>query len=116
MSERKSESNLLVAGGLAATLASACCLGPLVLVSIGVGGAWVANLRALEPYRPLFLGIALAALFFAWRRIYRAEAGCKQDEICALPQTRHIYKIFFSVVAALTLAALTFPYLAPLFY
>ncbi len=42
----------LLAGGVAALLASACCLGPLVLVVLGFSGAWIGNLTALEPYRP----------------------------------------------------------------
>ena len=46
----------LVAGGVAAILASACCVGPLVLLSVGISGAWIANLTALEPYRPIFIG------------------------------------------------------------
>lgn len=116
MSGRKSESNILTTAGLAAVFASACCLGPLILVSIGMGGAWVANFHALEPYRPAFLTVALVSLFFAWRRIYRPETECKPDEICALPLIKHIHKIIFWVVAALALVALTFPYLAPLFY
>lgn len=116
MSERKSASNILVAGGLAAVLASACCLGPLVLVSVGIGGAWMANLHALEPYRPAFLAVALASLVLAWRRIYRSQAKCKPGEICALPQTRLVYKIVFWKVVALVLVALAFPYLAPFFY
>ena len=116
MSERQSASNFLVAGGLAAVFASACCLGPLVLVSIGVSGAWMANFQVLEPYRPAFLTVALISLFFAWRRIYRPETECKPGEVCALPQARSIYKIIFWVVAALVLVALAFPYLAPFFY
>ena len=56
MSELKSESRTgrgsLVAGGIAAVLASACCLGPLVLIALGVSGPWIGNLAALEPYRP----------------------------------------------------------------
>ncbi len=65
MSELKSESKSgrgsLVAGGVAAVLASACCLGPLVLISLGISGAWIGNLAALEPYRPWFIGAALVA-------------------------------------------------------
>ena len=61
----------LAAGGLAAILASTCCLGPLVLITLGFSGAWIGNLTALEPYRPIFIGVALVALFFAWRRIFR---------------------------------------------
>lgn len=45
----------LAVGGLAAVLASACCLGPLVLVSIGLSGAWIGQLTRLEPLLPWFL-------------------------------------------------------------
>lgn len=113
MSVRKSES-----AALAAIRASACCLVPLVLVSIGLGGAWVANnMQAIEPFfRPVFIGAALVALFFAWQRIYRPAADCRPGEVCALPQTQRLYKVIFWLVAALVLFALTFPYFAPLFY
>ena len=37
----------LAAGGLAAILASTCCLGPLVLVTLGFSGAWIGNLTVL---------------------------------------------------------------------
>lgn len=64
-------------GGLAAVLAAICCLGPLVLVAIGFSGAWIGNLTVLEPYRPIFIGTALVALFFAYRRIFRPAQACK---------------------------------------
>jgi len=106
----------LVTGGLAAVLASTCCLGPLVLVTLGVSGAWIGNLTALEPYRPIFIGAALVALFFASRRIFRPLPACKPDEVCALPQTRRLYKVLFWIVAALVVVALGFPYVTPFFY
>lgn len=116
MSEHKSESAALAAGGLSAVLASACCLGPLLLVSLGLGGAWVSNLTALEPFRPWFVGAALLALLFAWRRIWRPAAACRPGEVCAAPSTRRTYKAIFWVVAGLVLVGMTFPYLAPYFY
>lgn len=116
MSEPKSGRGALAAGGLAALLASTCCLGPLVLVSLGVSGAWIGNLTALEPYRPLFLGAALIALFFAWRRIFRPAQDCKPGEVCAVPQVRRAYQVVFWVVVALVIVALAFPYVLPLFY
>ena len=116
MSETKSGRSALFAGGVAAILASTCCLGPLVLITLGFSGAWISNLTVLEPYKPFFIGAALVALFFAWRRIYRTEAECKPGEVCALPQARRAYKVVFWVVALLVLTALTFPYIAPLFY
>ena len=106
----------LVAGGVAAILASACCVGPLVLLSVGISGAWIANLTALEPYRPIFIGAALVAMFFAWRRIYRPAQACKPGEVCAIPQVRSTYKAIFWIVGALVLIALAFPYVLPLFY
>jgi len=106
----------LIAGGLAALLASACCLGPLVLILLGVSGAWIGNLTALEPYRPYFIGAALIALFFAGRRIFRPAQACKPDDVCAVPQVRTAYKAIFWLVAALVLLALVFPYILPLFY
>jgi mercuric ion transport protein len=116
MSQPQDERGALAAGGLAAILASACCLGPLVLVTIGVSGVWIANLSLLEPYRPIFIGVALVALFFAGRRIFRPVEACKPGEVCAIPQVRATYKLIFWIVAALVVVALSFPYVVPLFY
>ena len=116
MSESQNGRGALFAGGLAAILASTCCLGPLVLVTLGVSGAWIANLTALEPYRPIFIGAALVALFFAWRRIFRTVQACEPGEVCAMPKMRSTYKLMFWAVAALVLIALAFPYILPLFY
>ena len=116
MPEQKDVSGALIAGGLAAILASTCCLGPLVLITLGFSGAWIGNLTVLEPYRPILIGVALIAMFFAWRRIYRPETECKPGEVCALPQTKRADKVIFWIVAMLVLVALSFSYLAPLFY
>ena len=56
MAEPSNGRGALAAGGLAAILASTCCLGPLVLITLGFSGAWIGNLTALEPYRPIFIG------------------------------------------------------------
>ena len=116
MSEPKNGRGALAAGGLAAILASTCCLGPLVLVTLGFSGAWIGNLTVLEPYRPIFIGVALVALFFAWRRIFRPATVCQTGDICAVPQGRAAYKLIFWIVAALVLVAIVFPYVLPLFY
>jgi|SRR5215470_605148 len=109
-------SGALVAGGVAALLAWACCLGPLVLLALGVSGAWIGNLTALEPYRPLFIVVAAGALVVAGRRIWRRRRGCAPGDLCAIPQIRRVQKVLFGVVVALVLVALAFPYVAPWFY
>lgn len=106
----------LAAGGVAAILASACCLGPLLLVSIGFSGAWLGGFKAFEPFRPVFLSAAAIALFVAWRRIYRPAVACKPGEICAAPQINSIYKLLFWGVTALVGTSAVFPYALPLFY
>src|SRR6266446_1072508 len=109
-------SGALLAGGLAAILASACCLGPLALLALGVSGAWIGNLTALESYRPVFIVVAAAALVVAGRRIWRPQTVCAPGEVCAVPQVRRVQKLLFGVVVALVLIALAFPYVAPWFY
>ncbi len=109
-------SGALLVGGLAAILASTCCLGPLVLVALGLSGAWIGNLTLLEPYRPLFIAGSLVALFFAGQRIFRPAHACQPGEACAIPRTGRVYKILFGIVSALVLIALVYPYVAKLFY
>lgn len=107
---------VLAAGGLAAILASSCCLGPLVLVTLGFSGAWIGSLTAMEPYRPWFIGVAVIALLFAYRRIFRPVNDCQPGEVCAVPTVRRTYQAVFWIVCALVVVALGFPYVLPLFY
>ncbi len=116
MAESQAGRGALFAGGVAAILASTCCLGPLILVTLGISGAWIGNLTLLEPYRPIFIGASLVALFFAWRSIFRPAEACAPDQVCAIPQVRTTYKIIFGVVSALVLVAVGFPYVMPFFY
>src|SRR3546814_15095508 len=51
------------AGGIiGAILASACCVVPLVLVTLGISGAWLGNLTALEPYKPYVATVPLGLI------------------------------------------------------
>jgi mercuric ion transport protein len=114
--EARSAGIPLAAGGVAGVLASFCCVGPLVLVLAGVGGASVSVLQAFEPYRPFFLGAAALALTFAWRRIYRPTAQCAPGEVCAQPAVRRGQKAAFWLVVLLVLASGAVPFVAPLLY
>lgn len=114
--DRTTGRGALLTGGLAAILASTCCLGPLVLLTLGISGAWIGNLTALEPYRPIFISVAVVALFFAGWQIWRPAVACARGEVCARPQVRRSYQLLFGVVTVLVLIALMFPYVAPWFY
>jgi mercuric ion transport protein len=106
----------LIIGGLAAILASTCCLGPLLLITLGVSGAWISNLTLLEAYRPFFIIVALIALFFAWRKIWRSSASCTAEAVCNLSEVKTSYKWLFWMVAILVLIAVGFPFGIPIFY
>ena len=97
-------------------LASACCLGPLVLVVLGFSGAWIGNLTALEPYRPWFLAAALVAMVFACRQIYRPARACEPGDVCAAPRVHGAYRAAFWFVALLIAIAAVFPYVLPLYF
>ena len=107
---------MLAAGGGAAILASSCCFGPLLMVSVGLGGVWVSSLQVLGHFKPMFLGVALLAMIIACRKIFRPAADCKPGMVCALPQSRIVYKVIFWKVLALMLFTFAFPYFAHYFY
>ncbi len=79
---------LSLGGALTAGLAaSVCCLGPLVLLGLGISGAWVASLSALEPFRLPLLAIAWALWGWAGLKELRKPATCEADDACPTPQS-----------------------------
>ena len=108
---------LVVAGGaIGALLAASCCILPLVLIMLGIGGAWVGTLSSLKVYQPLFALVTIAFLGVAYWRIYRSpDTGC-DDESCAPPESRRVLKVVFWASVVLVLVALTAEIWAPYFY
>jgi mercuric ion transport protein len=100
----------LLTGAAAAIGASACCVVPLVLVSLGISGAWLASLTALEPYRPWFAGVAIAALAFAGWRLYGPASRCADDRVCADPRVLRRRRQLLWVTVAVIVPLLLFPY------
>jgi mercuric ion transport protein len=111
------KSGTLALASIAGVLASACCIGPLVLASIGLGSIVAGVVATFEPLRPVFIVIALVALGFAGWKIYRRPlAACEPGSTCVLPRTDRIYRTVFWVIALIVLALITFPYYIALFY
>jgi mercuric ion transport protein len=105
-----------IAAGLAAIGGSLCCVGPLLLLTLGIGGAWVANLAVLEPYRPLFIGLTLLFLGLAFRTLYLVPRVCAPGTPCADPRTLKRQRLGFWLVTVLLLVLLAVPWFAPLLY
>lgn len=116
MSRLSTTSGSLLAGAAAAIGASACCAGPLLLVVLGIGGAWGSRLVALEAYQPIFVAAALAFFGYAFYRLYRKPEACAPGEVCAIPVVRQRQRVIFWVVALVAAALMAFPLYAPLFY
>jgi mercuric ion transport protein len=105
---------LAAAGGvLGALAASSCCLLPLALFSIGIGGAWIGNLTALAPYQPIFVAITLGLVGYGFWLAYRQRPACADGEVCARPLPNRVVKTMLWAATALVAAALAFPYVAP---
>lgn len=106
-----------VIGAIAAGIgASLCCVAPLVLLALGIGGTWISTLTALEPYRPVFITLTLIFLFLAFRKLYLVPKHCAPDTACTVPSTRRNQRLLFWIVSALLLGLLTFPYYAFVFF
>lgn len=105
MAEETSGRWPLIGGVIAAVTASLCCVGPFVLLMLGVSGAWIGTLTALEPYRPIFIGVTLVFLWLAFRKLYRVPEACEADKPCANPVTRRNQRIVFWVVTVVLVLA-----------
>lgn len=107
-----SASGPLSGGIIAGLAASVCCIGPLVLVALGVGGAAAGLLEFVAPLRPIFIGLALLFLGLAAHRLFWAPRVCEPGTACADPRTlRNQRLVFFGVV--IVVAALgAFPWYA----
>jgi mercuric ion transport protein len=103
------ETASITAGALSALGASTCCVLPLALVSAGVGGAWVAQLRALERFQWVFIALAAAAFGYAFYRLYLRPAPCAPDITCATPLTRRRHRIAFWVTLVAAKGVILFP-------
>ncbi|MGH6946838.1 MAG: mercuric transporter MerT family protein [Kiloniellales bacterium] len=105
---------IAVGGILGALAASSCCIVPLALFSLGIGGAWIGNLTALAPYQPIFITITLGFLAAGFYLVYlRPKRDCAAGKACARPLTRRVVKTSLWTATALVAAALAFPYVAP---
>jgi len=108
------KARMIAAGGiLGALAASTCCIVPLILFSLGVSGAWIGNLTALEPYKPIFIAITLGFLGYGYWMVYRKPKACADGEICARPLPNRLVKSALWASTILIVIALFWNWIAP---
>lgn len=104
-----------LAGAALAALASVVCWAvPLLLVSLGITGAWMSTFTSLAPYKWWLIAASVGALGYAWVRIYRAPP--EDAAACAAPEGFRLSRVLFWLVSALVLGAIASPYLLQLFF
>lgn len=113
--EKSVSKGTLIASVIAGVTASVCCVGPLLLLMLGISGSWISNLTAMEPYRPIFIGITMLFLALAFRKLYMLPQRCAVDTPCAQPTNLRKQRIVFWLVTVVVTAMVAFPWYAPLF-
>jgi len=102
----------LVGALLSGVAASVCCVLPVALLALGVGGTWASRLAVLGPYRPLFVALTVTLLGFAFYRAYRPvrAESCPAHGSCQIPASRRPSRTALWIVSPPLLALLAFPY------
>jgi mercuric ion transport protein len=104
-----------VGGILGAFAASSCCLVPLVLFGLGIGGAWISNLTALAPYKPLFVTGTAGLLGYGFYLVYwKPRRICTDGAACARPISSRMVQLVLWIATVIVVAAFAFDYIAPL--
>lgn len=112
---RRAPAGLVAVGGVfGAIAASSCCLVPLALFGLGLGGAWMGNLAALSPYQPIFIVATVACLSTGYWMVYRKpNTTCDDEASCGGPRSRRLVLVALWSATGLVIAAAAFPYIGP---
>ena len=104
-----------VGGILGALAASSCCIIPLILFSLGIGGHWIGNLPALAPYNPIFVAGTAGLLCCGFYLVYwKPRRACAEGAACARPISNRLVQLALWIATVLVIAAFAFDYVAPL--
>jgi mercuric ion transport protein len=114
--EEVGRQRLIAVGGiLGALAASSCCIVPLILFSVGIGGAWIGNLTALAPFKPFFVAGTTGLLGYGFYLVHRKpRRDCADDAACARPIPNRVVQLALWIATLLVVAAFAFDYVAPL--
>ena len=96
--------------------ASACCLGPFLLLSMGIGGAWIGHLTALEPFRPIFIALTFAFLALTFRKLYLVPQNCATGDTCVANETLKKQRTLFWILLPIVFLIVASPWILPYLY
>ncbi|MBI3585523.1 MAG: cation transporter [Ignavibacteriales bacterium] len=96
-----------VGGVIAAVIASLCCIGPVIVVFLGVGS--VAAFSVFEAYRPYLIGLTVALIGLAFYFTYRKQEIKCEDGTCKVEGAGKLAKTGVWSATILTILAIGFP-------
>lgn len=97
----------LGAGVVTAIFSTACCFGPLLLITLGFSGATAARMEVLAPFQPFFAGATVLLVGWAFHRLYIQPKRCAPGEVCESHYALSVQrKVFWFVVALIGVLAL----------
>lgn len=104
------------AGSVVASLGicAACCLLPMILLVLGVGGAWAGRLEALSPFKWYFVAATAVLLGFGFYSVYFRSARCTAGPQCTTCKIGRGVKILLWTATLLAIASLIFEQIEPL--
>ncbi len=92
----------------AAVASALCCTGPIIVAVLGVSGGALAS--AVEPLRPLFLGMTGLALGGGYLLVRREDRrACEPGTVCASPAARRRTRVMLGVATVLAAGLATYP-------
>jgi mercuric ion transport protein len=118
MSFKKTSINKIsaISSGIASLIAitaSSCCIIPIVLVNMGIGGAWLGNLAVLQPYRIHFIVVAILMFIVGFtmfiRRQLQTGKSCASNDAGFLKRS----PIILLISALLIALAIIWPEIEP---
>ncbi len=103
------KTNLASFGGiLTAILASLCCIGPLIVATVGFGS--IAAFTLFESYRPYFIAISVLLIGAAFILVYRKRSVHCDDGTCKVESASKWTKTAVWLAAFVMILTISFPY------
>ena len=101
---------------IAATVASLCCITPILALIAGTTG-FASTFSWIEPFRPYLIAFTILTLLLAWYQKFKSQkqdidCDCEEEERAKLINSKK-FLLFVTLFAGLMLA---FPYYSQIFY
>ncbi len=103
LSGKHQPSRLLLGAVATSAVASVCCLGPLLLLTLGISGAWMSRLMIVESWYPLLATLSLSLIALAaWQLMQpRACGHLKEARSLRLPEAGQMAALIIAVLLSL---------------